>query len=138
MVGEALYGNMPTYHSMEIPLKINGSESTVLWRQICPRTALMGKLSDLLFNAAKCFLKIYSAIESKTHGNVLWAPLDHKGTRIGYAYTPEIASKYPEGISEEVAVKEAIESVKPFTLQFKQVEWWTLSVLSILVHRHPY
>ncbi|KEY71705.1 hypothetical protein S7711_02934 [Stachybotrys chartarum IBT 7711] len=68
----------------------------------------------------------YGAIESKTHGNVLWAPLDHGATRIGYAYTPEIAGKYPEGVTEEVAVKEALESMKPFNVKFKEVHWWTL------------
>jgi phenol 2-monooxygenase (NADPH) len=31
----------------------------------------------------------YEAIESKTHGNVLWAPLDHGATRIGFAFTAE-------------------------------------------------
>jgi phenol 2-monooxygenase len=67
-----------------------------------------------------------SAIESKSHGNILWAPLDHGATRIGYAYTSEIAAKYPEGVTEEVAVKEAIEGMKPFHVKFKEVHWWTL------------
>lgn len=68
----------------------------------------------------------FRAIESKTHGNVLWAPLDHGATRIGYAYNREIAKKYPEGVTEDVAVKEAIECMKPFKLKFKEVHWWTL------------
>ena len=68
----------------------------------------------------------YGAIESKTHGNVLWAPLDHGGTRIGFAYTEAIAAKYPDGVTQEVAIKEAIECVKPFKLVFKEVHWWTL------------
>ncbi|KAH7325617.1 FAD binding domain-containing protein [Stachybotrys elegans] len=68
----------------------------------------------------------YGAIESKTHGNVLWAPLDHGATRIGYAYTPEIAKKYPGGVTEEVAIKEALEGMKPFKVEFKEVHWWTL------------
>lgn len=67
-----------------------------------------------------------SAIESKTHGNVLWAPLDRGATRIGYAYTPEIAAKYPDGITQEVAEKEAIASMSPFNVKFKEVHWWTL------------
>lgn len=66
------------------------------------------------------------AIESRTHGNVLWAPLDHAGTRIGYAYTPEIASKYPDGVTQEVAEQEAINGMKPFSVKFKEVHWWTL------------
>ncbi|KAF7533285.1 hypothetical protein G7054_g7217 [Neopestalotiopsis clavispora] len=68
----------------------------------------------------------YGAIESKTHGNVLWAPLDHAGTRIGYAYTPEIAAKYPDGVTQEVAEQEAINGMKPFSVKFKEVHWWTL------------
>lgn len=67
-----------------------------------------------------------SAIESRTHGNVLWAPMDHGTTRIGYAYSDAIAAKYPAGVTQEVAEKEAIESMKPFKLRFKQVHWWTL------------
>ncbi|KAL4944601.1 hypothetical protein BDV06DRAFT_232853 [Aspergillus oleicola] len=70
--------------------------------------------------------RAYGAIESKTHGNVLWAPLDHGATRIGYAYSNDIAAKYPDGVTEEVAVQEAIESMKPFKVKFKEVHWWTL------------
>ncbi|KAL4909177.1 hypothetical protein BDW74DRAFT_174387 [Aspergillus multicolor] len=70
--------------------------------------------------------RAYGAIESRTHGNVLWAPLDHGATRIGYAYGSEIAAKYPEGVTQEVAVQEAIEAMKPFRLTFKEVHWWTL------------
>lgn len=66
------------------------------------------------------------AIESKTHGNVLWAPLDHAATRIGYAYTPEIAAKYPEGVTQEIAEEEAVASMKPFDIKFKEIHWWTL------------
>lgn len=67
-----------------------------------------------------------SAIESKTHGNVLWAPLDHGATRIGYALSSEIAAKYPAGVTQDVAEKEAMESMKPFALKFKEIHWWTL------------
>ncbi|PWY87553.1 putative 2,4-dichlorophenol 6-monooxygenase, partial [Aspergillus heteromorphus CBS 117.55] len=74
--------------------------------------------------------RAYGAIETTTHGNVLWAPLDHGATRIGYAYTPEIAAKYPDGATEEVAVNEAIECLRPFNLKFKEVHWWTLYKIS--------
>lgn len=67
-----------------------------------------------------------SAIESKTHGNVLWAPLDHGATRIGYAYTPEIAARYPDGVTQEVAETEAIRAMAPFHVRFTEVHWWTL------------
>lgn len=71
--------------------------------------------------------RAYGAVESKTHGNVLWAPLDHGGTRIGFAYTDAIAKKYGGSeVTEEIAVAEAIASVAPFKLTFKEVHWWTL------------
>ncbi|KAL2845473.1 FAD binding domain-containing protein [Aspergillus pseudoustus] len=69
--------------------------------------------------------RAYGAIESKTHGNVLWAPLDHGATRIGYAYSEAIAAKYPDGVTQEVAIQEAVESMKPFKVEFKEVHWWT-------------
>jgi phenol 2-monooxygenase len=71
-------------------------------------------------------ITIVRAIESKTHGNVLWAPLDHGATRIGYAYSAEIAAKYPDGVTQEVAESEAIEAMKPFKVKFKEIHWWTL------------
>ncbi|KAL3442867.1 FAD binding domain-containing protein [Aspergillus insuetus] len=70
--------------------------------------------------------RAYGAIESETHGNVLWAPLDHGATRIGYAYSAAIAAKYPTGVTQEVAVQEAIQSMKPFKVEFKEIHWWTL------------
>jgi phenol 2-monooxygenase len=69
--------------------------------------------------------RVYGAIESPTHGNVLWAALDHGATRIGFAFTAERQKKYPE-FNEAAAVAEAIASVKPFTLKFKQVDWFTV------------
>ena len=69
----------------------------------------------------------YIAFESPTHGNVLWAPLDHGTTRIGYAYTPEREAKYPMGeFTQETAVKEAIEACKPFNVKFDRVDWHTI------------
>ncbi|KAE9381419.1 hypothetical protein N431DRAFT_392599 [Stipitochalara longipes BDJ] len=69
--------------------------------------------------------RVYGAIESPTHGNVLWAALDHGATRIGFAFTAERQKAYPE-FNEAAAVAEAIESVKPFILKFKQVDWFTV------------
>jgi phenol 2-monooxygenase (NADPH) len=72
----------------------------------------------------------YIAFESPTHGNVLWAPLDHGTTRIGYAYTPEREKMYPPGdFTQEIAVKEAIEACKPFNVKFDRVDWHTLYVV---------
>ncbi|KAF1961351.1 FAD/NAD(P)-binding domain-containing protein [Byssothecium circinans] len=59
--------------------------------------------------------RAYCAIESLTHGNVLWAALDHGATRIGYAFTAKRQKAY-EVFDEKAAVKEAIASVKPWTL----------------------
>ncbi|KAG4435895.1 hypothetical protein IFR05_008626 [Cadophora sp. M221] len=69
--------------------------------------------------------RVYGAIESPTHGNVLWAALDRGATRIGFAFTTERQKAYPV-FNEEAAVAEAIASVKPFSLKFKQVNWWTI------------
>lgn len=84
-------------------------------------------------NMPKC--RSYCAIESPTHGNVLWAALDHAATRIGFAFTVERQKAYPV-FDEAAAVKEAIASVKPFTLEFKQVDWWTIYVVGQRVARN--
>lgn len=69
--------------------------------------------------------RTYCAIESPTHGNVLWAALDHGATRIGFAFTAERQKAYPV-FDEAAAVAEAIASVKPFSLSFKEVHWHTI------------
>ncbi|KAL1795457.1 hypothetical protein ACET3X_005681 [Alternaria dauci] len=79
-------------------------------------------------------LRTYCAIESPTHGNVLWAALDRGATRIGFAFTPERQKAY-KVFDEDAAVKEAIASVKPFTLAFKQVDWWTIYVVGQRIAR---
>lgn len=38
--------------------------------------------------------RAYCSIESPTHGNVLWAPLDRGATRIGFAFTPKRRNAY--------------------------------------------
>ncbi|RAR02411.1 3-(3-hydroxy-phenyl)propionate hydroxylase [Stemphylium lycopersici] len=78
--------------------------------------------------------RTYCAIESPTHGNVLWAALDHGATRIGFAFTAERQKAYKE-FNEEAAVKEAIASVKPFSLEFKKVDWWTIYVVGQRIAR---
>lgn len=69
--------------------------------------------------------RTYCAIESPTHGNVLWVGLDRGATRIGYAFTAERAKAY-ETFHEVAAIKEAIAAVKPFNLEFERVDWWTI------------
>ena len=72
-------------------------------------------------------VRSYIAFESPTHGNVLWAPLDHGATRIGYAYTSEREAMYPPGsFTQEIAVQEAIEACKPFKVRFDRVDWYTI------------
>lgn len=78
--------------------------------------------------------RTYCAIESPTHGNVLWAALDHGATRIGFAFTPERQKSY-EDFDEAAAVKEAIAAVKPFSLRFKQVDWWTIYIVGQRIAR---
>lgn len=78
--------------------------------------------------------RTYCAIESPTHGNVLWAALDHGATRIGFAFTAERQKSYKE-FNQEAAVEEAIASVKPFSLSFKQVDWWTIYVVGQRIAR---
>lgn len=67
--------------------------------------------------------RCYGAIESKVYGNILWIPLDHGATRIGYAFNEERRRKYGGIMNEEVYVKEAIECVKPFTIEYERVDW---------------
>lgn len=69
--------------------------------------------------------RTYCAIESPTHGNVLWVGLDRGRTRIGYAFTEKHANSY-EVFDEQAAIKEAQAAVKPFDLEFECVDWWTI------------
>ncbi|KAI1752813.1 FAD binding domain-containing protein [Xylaria castorea] len=69
--------------------------------------------------------RTYCSIESPTHGNVLWVGLDRGATRIGYAFTDDRANAYAD-FDEQAAIAEAIAAVKPFTLEFERVDWWTI------------
>lgn len=77
----------------------------------------------------------YGAIESKTHGNVLWVPLDHGCTRIGFAFSAERMNSWPGGFSEEVAVAEAKAAVKPFDIEFERVDWASIYIVGQRVAR---
>ncbi|UZJ50703.1 hypothetical protein CBS101457_000023 [Exobasidium rhododendri] len=72
----------------------------------------------------------FGAIESPTHGNVLWAALDHGRTRIGFALTPELFEKYGDKMTEEQAIHEAKESMKPFDLEVVTMDWHTVYSIS--------
>ncbi|KAI1106185.1 FAD binding domain-containing protein [Jackrogersella minutella] len=77
----------------------------------------------------------YCSIESPTHGNVLWAALDHGATRIGYTFTNDRANTYPK-FDEAAAVKEAVAAVKPFHIEFERVDWWTIYTVGQRVARN--
>ncbi|KAJ7782525.1 putative 2,4-dichlorophenol 6-monooxygenase [Mycena maculata] len=61
------------------------------------------------------------AIESKTHGNVVWCPTDSGRTRIGFVHTHQ-----GHKITESSIMAAAKEAVHPFTLEFVKLDWWTV------------
>uniref|UniRef100_A0A8H7NPN7 FAD-binding domain-containing protein n=1 Tax=Bionectria ochroleuca TaxID=29856 RepID=A0A8H7NPN7_BIOOC len=67
----------------------------------------------------------FASIETSHHGNVLWVKLERDAHRIGFALTPALLAKYPGGITEEEAVKEAVECMRPFKLDVERLDWWT-------------
>lgn len=66
--------------------------------------------------------RCYGALESPTYGNVLWIPLDHGATRIGFALNEERRKLYPE-LTQEAFVAEAKLSVAPFEIEYERVDW---------------
>ncbi|EKD11879.1 3-(3-hydroxy-phenyl)propionate hydroxylase [Drepanopeziza brunnea f. sp. 'multigermtubi' MB_m1] len=82
--------------------------------------------------------RVYGAFESPTHGNVLWAAMDHGVSRIGPAFIAGRRKAYLE-FNKEAAVAEPIASVRPFNLEFKHVGWWTIYsrflAMQLLLHR---
>ena len=67
----------------------------------------------------------FAGLESATHGNVLWAAIDHGATRIGFTLPPDKFAKYNGKPTEEDAKHEAREAMLPFKLEILKVEWWT-------------
>ena len=68
----------------------------------------------------------FGALESATHGNVLWVSLDHGRSRIGFALPKALYEQYGESITEEVVKQEAAKAMAPFKIEFVSVDWWTL------------
>lgn len=64
----------------------------------------------------------FASIETSHHGNVLWVKLERDAHRIGFALTPALLAKYPGGITEEEAVKEAVECMRPFKLDVERLD----------------
>ncbi|KAJ7352377.1 FAD binding domain-containing protein [Mycena albidolilacea] len=69
-----------------------------------------------------------NSIDSKFHGQILWCPIDDGLTRIGYVFSQALLEKYGgiEGVTQEVAMKEAIQALEPFELEFVDVHWFTI------------
>jgi phenol 2-monooxygenase len=66
--------------------------------------------------------RCYGALENPTYGNVLWIPLDHGATRIGFALNEERRKLYQE-LTQEIFVEEAKLSVAPFEIEYERVDW---------------
>ncbi|KAI0390627.1 FAD binding domain-containing protein [Xylariaceae sp. FL0594] len=85
--------------------------------------------------------RTYCSIESPTHGNVLWAPLDRGATRIGFAFTDQ-HSRYKNQrpdttvFDQEAAIREAVQAVRPFSLEFETVDWWTIYTVGRRIAKH--
>ncbi|KAJ6570113.1 FAD binding domain-containing protein [Mycena vulgaris] len=69
-----------------------------------------------------------NSIDSKFHGQILWCPIDNGLVRIGYVFSQALLEKYGgvEGVTQEVAVKEAIQALQPFEVEFLEVDWFTI------------
>ncbi|KAJ6466542.1 FAD binding domain-containing protein [Mycena vitilis] len=69
-----------------------------------------------------------NSIDSNFHGQILWCPIDDGLTRIGYVFSQALLEKYGgiEGVTQEVAMREAIEALQPFELEFLEVSWFTI------------
>lgn len=65
-------------------------------------------------------------IESRSHGSILWACLDHGVTRVGFALPEKLWEEIGAEISREDVIREAQKALQPFTLDFKTVDWWTV------------
>ncbi|KAL8783595.1 MAG: hypothetical protein Q9213_004524 [Squamulea squamosa] len=65
-------------------------------------------------------------IESKSHGNILWEPMDHGPTRINFQFTPRLRAKYRSGVTSDDIQLEANLALDPFDLKFESVHWWTI------------
>lgn len=71
-----------------------------------------------------------NSIDSASHGQILWCPIDNGLTRIGYVFSGSLIEKYGgvEGVTQEVAMVEAKQALHPFKLEFLSVDWFTIYV----------
>lgn len=66
------------------------------------------------------------SIESPKYGNVLWVPTDNGRTRIGFVCPEDVNGEDGKGISEQSIINAAKDAVKPFSLEFVKLDWWTV------------
>ncbi|KZT66976.1 hypothetical protein DAEQUDRAFT_674091 [Daedalea quercina L-15889] len=66
------------------------------------------------------------AIESQEHGNVLWLPNDNGRTRIGFVLNDELYGVDGTGVTAEIVMEEAKKALRPNSLEFVQLDWWTV------------
>lgn len=66
------------------------------------------------------------AIESPDHGNVLWTPTDNGRTRIGFVCPEHLFGSRGELPTAEDIMSEAKKAVRPFSLNFVTLDWWTI------------
>ncbi|KAJ6449447.1 FAD binding domain-containing protein [Mycena sanguinolenta] len=97
-------------------IPFNGERTTTRWVRI-----------DCIVKTTMPYARCLCSIDSKSHGQVLWCPLDDGFTRIGYVFPEELVEKYggPSNLTQEVAAKEAILALKPFELEFVTIQWFT-------------
>jgi phenol 2-monooxygenase len=74
-----------------------------------------------------------NSVQSTDHGLLLWCPIDNRRTRIGYVFSKEIQDKWAlsgegEGVTREAVETEAKLAVRPFELEFEEMDWFTVYV----------
>ena len=65
-------------------------------------------------------------IQSASHGSILWTCLDHGATRVGFALPKKLFHERWNSITQDEVIAEAKKALKPFSLEFKTVDWWTV------------
>ncbi|KAF8591269.1 hypothetical protein K439DRAFT_1558153 [Ramaria rubella] len=65
------------------------------------------------------------SIESPSHGNILWTPTDNGRTRIGFICPEELFGENGEDLDANSIMIEAQKALRPFSLEFVELDWWT-------------
>lgn len=111
-------GRSPTRKLASIPF--TGDRSAYQWVRIDAKVKIDMPNSRYL-----------NSIDSPTHGQLLWCPIDNGFTRIGYVFSDELAKKYGvnasgEGFTKEMAMAEAERAVAPFKIEWETCDWFVL------------